>query len=250
MQRRDFVKAMLAASVTAKTMLAQQTATPVAPSVPPPAPTAATAATGATTAPGPVPWMQGLMEVKPLSMTPIVPDAVAQTSAHFFSDTQMATLRRLSEILLPPLKGYPGAVDAGAPDFLDFLIGVSPADRQHIYQSGLDRLDVEARQKFGVPFAGVRTAQADELLRPWLRTWMEDHPPTDPYEHFINVAHSDIRTATINSQAWSEAATAANQWTPDMGLYWFPVDPDIHREEAAPVRRPARIQRHSQQREN
>ncbi len=173
------------------------------------------------------------MEVKPLPMTPIVPDAVAQTNAHFFNDQQMATLRRLSEILMPPLKGYPGATDAGTPEFLDFLIGVSPADRQQMYQSGLDRLDAEAKQHFGVAFAAVDKQQADQLLRPWLRTWMTDHPPTEPYAHFINMAHSDIRTATINSQAWSDVAAATGRRTPDMGLYWFPVDPDLHREGAA-----------------
>ncbi|MGC1362843.1 MAG: gluconate 2-dehydrogenase subunit 3 family protein [Silvibacterium sp.] len=242
MKRRDFVKAMLAASVTAKTMLGQQAATSVAPSAPPPT---AAAAPAAPTAPGPVPWMRGLMDVKPLPMTPLVADAVAQTNAHFFKDQQIATLRRLCEILLPPLNGHPGAVDVGAPEFLDFLIGVSPVDRQQMYQSGLDRLNAEARKKFGVPFAQVQTAQAEQLLQPWLRTWMEDHPPTDPYAHFINIAHSDIRTATVNSQAWSEAANAAKQSTPDVGLYWFPVEPDVHREEYAPVRRPARGQRPS-----
>jgi hypothetical protein len=55
---------------------------------------------------------------------------------------------------------------------------------------------------------------------------MSDHPPSEPYAHFINVAHSDIRTATINSQAWSEATKP----TPDVGLYWFPVDPDLRME--------------------
>ena len=85
MRRRDFVKAMVAASMTVKSMLGQQSAAPVAPSTPPPVPTA----------PGPVPWMRGLTEVKPLAMTPLVPDAVAQTNAHFFNDEQMATLRRL-----------------------------------------------------------------------------------------------------------------------------------------------------------
>jgi hypothetical protein len=235
MQRRDFVKAIVAASVTAKTALGQQTGTPIAPSTLPPT----------QTAPGPVPWMRGLIEAKPLPITPLVPDAVAHTNAHFFSDQQMATLRRLSEILMPPLKNYPGATDAGTPEFLDFLIGASPADRQQMYQSGLDRLDGEAKQHFGVAFAAVDKQQADQLLRPWLRTWMTDHPPIEPYAHFINVAHSDIRTATINSQVWSEVATASGQRTPDMGLYWFPVDPDIHRESVAPVRRPTQNKRHS-----
>jgi len=166
------------------------------------------------------------MEMKPLPMTALVPDAVAQTNRHFFTDRQIATLQRLSEIMLPPIKGYPGALDAGTPEFLDFLIGISPPDRQQMYQSGLDRLDAEARQHFGLSFAALEKDQADQLLRPWLRTWMTDHPPTEPFADFINVAHTDIRTATINSQAWSEAGhREVNE-----GLYWFPIDPDIHRE--------------------
>src|SRR5580698_7784814 len=112
MRRRDFVRGMLAASVAAKTVMAQQPAAPH-PTMPAPA----------ATAPGPVPWMRGLMDVKPLPMTPLVPDAVAQTNSHFFTATQRATLQHLGEILQPPYKGYPGATDAGAPDFVDFLIG-------------------------------------------------------------------------------------------------------------------------------
>jgi hypothetical protein len=222
MRRRDFVKAMMAATVAARSAFGQQAPPAVAPSTPPPVPTA----------PGPVPWMRGLMEVKPLSITPLVPDAVAQTNAHFFSDSQSATIRHLCEILLPPLNGYPGAVDAGTPEFLDFLIGISPADRQQMYQSGLDWLDGEAMHHFGVAFADVQAAQADQLLRPWLRTWMSDHPPTEPHARFINTAHSDIRTATINSQAWSNAADAEKQHESNLGLYWFPVEPDIYREDA------------------
>lgn len=235
MQRRDFVKAIVAATVTAKTAVGQQAATSVAPGAP--APTA--------TAPGPLPWMRGLMEVKPLPMTAMVADAVAQTNAHFFSEEQMATLGRLCEILLPPMKSYPGAKDAGTPEFLDFLIGVSPADRQQMYQAGLDRLESEAKQRFSISFAAVNPAQADQLLRPWLRTWMTDFPPTEPYEHFINVAHSDIRTATINSEAWSQAAHAAGKQTPDVGLFWFPIDPDLHRPSEVSADRPARRSKHA-----
>jgi hypothetical protein len=235
MRRRDFVKAMVAASASAKTMLGQQTGTQVAPSVPPAVPPAP------PTAPGPVPWMRGLMEVKPLSIASIVPDAVAQTDANFFNEQQFATLRRFSEILLPPLKGYPGAKEAGTPEFIDFLIGVSPAERRQMYQSGLDRLDAEAKQHFGVAFSKLEKNQADQLIRPWLRTWMTDHPPTEPYARFINVAHSDIRTATINSQAWSEARKKA----PDLELYWFPIDPDLHREGSESVRRSAQNKRTS-----
>jgi cell pole-organizing protein PopZ len=226
MQRRDFVKAMMAASVTAKAALGQQTKPPTA-AQPPAHPVA----------PGPLPWMQGLMNVKPLPMTPLVPDAVAQTNADFFSEREMATLRRLAQILQPPYKSYPGAIEAGAPEFLDFLIGASPLDRQELYQSGLDRLESEAKQRFGKSFEDVDADQADQLLRPWLRAWMSDHPPTEPYAEFINLAHRDIRTATMNSQAWSEADRRAGKQPPNVDLYWYPVDPDLRRENSAAMRK-------------
>jgi len=230
MKRRDFVKSLFAATVTAGTASAtasgqQQTATPVAPAVPPPVPSA----------PGPLPWMSGLDAAKPLPVAPLVPDAIAQTNANFFSETELATLRRLCEILLPPSKSYPGAIDADAPEFLDFLVGASPAATQQMYQSGLDRLNNEAKQHFSAAFAAVNKQQADQLLRPWLRTWTTDHPPTEPYAKFINLAHADIRTATVNSQAWSDAAKAHGHDSEGVGLYWYPVDPDLRRRNAQPA---------------
>jgi hypothetical protein len=173
--------------------------------------------------------MTGLMEVKPLELTTLVPDAVAQTDAHFFNRQQTLTLRRLCEVLMPPLKGFPGALDAGAPEFLDFLIGASPRQRQLTYQSGLDRLEAEAMRKFAAPFAKATNAQADALIRPWLRAWMSDHPPAEPNARFINLAHHDIRTATVNSQAWSDATRAAGGDATGLDLFWYPVDPDVHR---------------------
>jgi hypothetical protein len=239
MRRRDFVKAMMAASMTAKAALSQQTAAPAAappaqqpPAMPPRAPVA----------PGPVPWMEGLMEARPLPATLLVPDAVAQTNAHFFSDRQMAALRRLSELLMPPMKGHPGATEACAPEFLDFLVGASPADRQQTYQSGLDWLNAEAGKQFGVAFASTSAVQADKLIRPWLRTWIQDHPPMEGIAHFINLAHSDIRTATHNSQAWSDAEIAAGRPAPAPDVFWYPVEPDMRRGSQAQMQRviPAR----------
>ena len=222
MQRRDFVKALVAASTAAAAAtpaLGQQTAQPVPQKLPPAAPKA----------PGPVPWSRGLMEVKPLPMTPLVADAVAETEAHFFSETQMPTLRRLGDLFMPARQGKPGATEAATAEFLDFLIGASPADRQHMYLTGLDRLEAEAKEKFSASFANVSSAQADQLIRPWLRAWMNEHPPSEEYELFINIVHSDIRTATSNSQAWADAAVARGQQAPDIDLYWYPIDPDLRR---------------------
>lgn len=161
------------------------------------------------------------------SIPATVPDAVATTQGHFLDIDEMATLRKLGDILLPPLNGYPGSTQACAPEFLDFLLSVSPAERQDVYRFGLDRLNAEAHKHFSIPFAQVNAEQADTLLRPWLRTWMVDHPPTEPFARFVNVAHQDIRTATMNSQAWSIAATTQGERAPGVDWYWSPIDPDI-----------------------
>ena len=181
------------------------------------------------------------MGVKPLDLGTLVPDAVAKTDAHFFNPQQTAALRRLCEILMPPMKGYPGAIDAGAPEFLDFLIGASPRAEQRMYQSGLDWLDAEAKEKFGEKFATISDAQADGLMRPWLRAWMSDHPPTELHERFINLAHQAIRTATVNSQGWSEAKRKEEGDVAGLDLYWYPVDPDMHRRTATPPRNAATL---------
>ena len=226
MRRREFMKAALAATVSARNLLGQSAPAQVAPSAPPPTPPGAAPPEAA---PGPVPWMRGLLQAKPLSLPALVPDRFAETTTFFFNERQMATLRQLCEILLPPLGKYPGALDAGAPKFLDFLISVSPPDRQRMYVDGLNWLDQEARDKFGVPFDAVDEKQADALIRPWLRTWMTDHPPQEQHAHFINVAHSDIRTATLNSEAWHKADSAEGKQPTGVGLYWYPVDPDVNR---------------------
>jgi hypothetical protein len=219
MRRRDFVKAMVAVPVTAKTMFGQQTAAPLsaATAVQPPAAETAPTAT----------HEGGYFDYKAHPIPSSVPDGFATTQANFFNEQQMATLRKLCDVLLPPLNGYPGASQAGAPEFLDFLIGASPADRKHMYRAGLDRLNADAKKQFHVPFAQVSAEQADKLIRPWLRAWMPEHPPKEQYAHFINLAHQDIRTATMNSQAWSIAATSTGARAPGIGLYWSPIDPDI-----------------------
>jgi hypothetical protein len=243
MRRRDFVKGIMAATAAAKAMVAQQ-----APQATPPATAPATAQSlppTTTIAPGPTPWTSGLMEVKPLELGTVIPDAVAQTDAHFFNPQQTLTLRRLCAVMMPPVKSFPGALETGTAEFLDFLIGVSPKQQQAMYVTGLDRLEAEARHKFAVPFASATDVQADALIRPWLRTWMTDHPPTEPQARFINLAHMDIRTATVNSQAWSDAVRAIGKDEPALDLYWFPVDPDVHRERSAPAHTTAPLAKHA-----
>jgi hypothetical protein len=174
--------------------------------------------------------MRGLNEVKPLPIGPVTADAFAQSDTQFFNATETAALRRLCELMQPAYKHHPSAIEAGVPEFLDFLIGASPQDQRQIYQSGLARLDSEAMQKFSKSFSDLDDRQADQVIRPWLRAWVNEHPPTGDFEHFINNVQVDIRAATENSQAWADAAQKAGEQTPNVDLYWYPIDPDLHRE--------------------
>ena len=207
MRRRDFVRAVLAVGAAPKLLLGQQ-----AGAAPPPA--------------APVPWLLGLNEKTPMPHVEAA-DQVALAQLRFFSPQQMATLTRLSEVLMPPVDGKPGAVQAQTPMFLDFLIGSSPEERRQVYSKGLDWLNAESKKKFDAEFAHLSDQQAGELLKPWLRTWLNDHPPTEEHADFVNIAHDDIRTATVNSREWSAVPEKGRQPQTEEELYWSPIQPDV-----------------------
>src|SRR6266542_4944873 len=69
------------------------------------------------------------------------PDYVASGVRRFFDADGLSALRRLGEILVPARQNAPGAMEAEAAEFLDFLISQSPADRQSLYRDGTARLN-------------------------------------------------------------------------------------------------------------
>jgi hypothetical protein len=223
MLRREFVRVMMAAGIAPRFLLAQQTANPA----PPP--------------PAPVPWTLGLNPKTPLPETEAA-GAIAGAEPSFFSEAQMGTLTRLCDVLFPSLGGKPGAIQTETPLFLDFLIGSSPRARKTLYTGGLSWLDAEAKQRFGRGFDALDDTQADSVLKPWLRTWMTDHPPTEAHADFINIANDDIRTATFNSKAWDDASSAAGRDWVTGGLYWSRIEPEMYGEGAACSRLPAHVQ--------
>lgn len=149
-------------------------------------------------------------------------DVAGDTTPRFFSAAQLATLRKLSDILMPAMNGMPGALEAGAPEFLDFLIGASAADRKQLYKNGLDTLQTQAQKKFGKAFADLNETQAGELLAPLKQPWTYE-PPADPFARFLREAKADVRNATINSREYSTAGAAGRRGG-GMGQYWYPID--------------------------
>jgi hypothetical protein len=214
MERREFLRAMAVLAITPRWLLAQQN-------------------NAAPALPAPVPWTLGLNPRTPLPQT-MVADTAGEMVPTFFSAAQIATLRRLSDVMVPRTQRHPGALDAKTPEFLDFLIGHSPAVRGELYTAGLNWLDREAKLKCKKPFAEVETAEVDAILKPWLRTWMTDHPPTQTHADFVNIAHADIRTATTNSQVWFDSLDEERQESAAQ-LYWSPIEPDVYAERATSV---------------
>jgi len=207
MKRRGFVKGLLV--TPAVPLIAHQTQTPSTPATPaPPA------------APRPV------SQAIPNKLAMVEVDAAAQTTQHYFKPEQFAALEKLGELMVPSLDGKPGATQAGAPVFLDFLISESPADRQKLYQHGLDGLNLAARKHFSKSFGELDAAQAGSILKPLLvaRFWPQDMPE-DPMQHFVAQVHEDLRTATTNSREWAE--TGKRGFNRAAGLYWNPIDPVV-----------------------
>jgi hypothetical protein len=153
------------------------------------------------------------------------PDAVALTEPRYFTPARYAALEHLCEIFMPAGDGTPSAAKAGAPEFLDFYIGASPAEQQTFYNEGLDKLNADSMKQFKVAFEKTDARQADALIKPYLKGWMNDHPPKAGHERFITLAHRDIRQATTNSPAWAAAAEASGERSPGVGLYWNPIEP-------------------------
>jgi hypothetical protein len=153
-------------------------------------------------------------------------DEGAQAVLHFFNPQQFAALRKLSDILMPANivpDGMPGALEAMAPEFLDFLLNESAGDRQQLYRNGLDGLNSQARKRFSKLFADVDAGQADMLLAPLREPWTYD-APSDPVAAMLRAAKDDVRRATVNSRAWNLAAVAGRTRGGGGGLYWLPID--------------------------
>jgi len=155
-----------------------------------------------------------------LEVTP--PDSAAEPVARFFAPTQFAALHRLCGLVQPPMKGNLGALDCGVPEFLDFLIGVSPADRQQLYRSGLDALNAHAKKQFSKTFADLDDSQARTILQPMLVAvpW-----PKDPLQQFMFAVREDVPMATRNSPEYAAAAANAGRRAGGGGLVWNPIDP-------------------------
>jgi len=165
--------------------------------------------------------------------TPAVPDPApldfsiadegADPVSKFFSARQFATLKRLCDLLMPAAPGSPGALEARVPEFMDFLIGDAPTQRQQLWLSGLDELEYQSQSRFRKAFVDTDATQADTLLAPLRQAWSFE-PPDDPVARLLAAAKQDVRTATFNSFERNMAAAGGKRPRGGGGLYWLAIE--------------------------
>lgn len=131
-------------------------------------------------------------------------DAVAQGLPRFLSKSELAVLSDLARAIVPAFGEQPGAVDAEAPQFLDFLLSVSLGEVQQLYRAGLAQY--------------AKTKDLSPLNRPW--TYDE---PKDPYHRFLRAARTALYQATVNSKPWADAMSQRSRSAGASGLYWLPI---------------------------
>ena len=94
--------------------------------------------------------------------------AAAFTPA-FFTPHEYSTVRMLAELVIPRDGRSGGALDAGVPEFMDFILNENPG-MQTWMRGGLAWLDLEAGERFGREFVALldieRRAILDDIAWP------------------------------------------------------------------------------------
>ena len=81
----------------------------------------------------------------------------------FFTQHEYATVKVLSDMIIPRDERSGGAVDAGVPEFMDFTMIDQPA-RQTAIRGGLQWLDSESHRRFDKTFLAASEVERRQIL--------------------------------------------------------------------------------------
>jgi len=125
-------------------------------------------------------------------LTAVATDRAGEPQLRFFSAAEFERLEELAKTIVPSIGGQPGALEAGAPRFLDFLLSRSLAADRRAYRAGL-------------------TAPADlaELEKPWRYG----------SRSFLHRLKEDLLRATFNSREANAGRRGGG-----LGQYWKAFD--------------------------
>jgi len=82
----------------------------------------------------------------------------------FFSASEMKTLAKLSDLIIPPTD-TPGGAGAGVPQYIDLIVSENQEHQSH-YREGLAWLDQWSVERHGKAFRDLSEEQQIEILTP------------------------------------------------------------------------------------
>jgi gluconate 2-dehydrogenase gamma chain len=135
-----------------------------------------------------------------------VHEAVAETKSldtkgnyqpKYLTGHEYKTLRNLADMIVPADSNSKGALDAGAPEFIDFLCSRN-ADLAEIFSGGLAWMDEEMRRRNQPPFVDASVQERTGLLDV-LAYRKNETPANAPGIRFFNWARNMVIDAYYTS---------------------------------------------------
>ncbi len=100
----------------------------------------------------------------------------------FFSKNEMATLDRLTEILIPTDDHSPGASAALVNRYIDVMVADGSASAQSAWKAGLKAVHKESKNSFGKPFRKLADEEQEQVVATMARN---EASPTSDLERFF-----------------------------------------------------------------
>ena len=163
----------------------------------------------------------GAEETPVLTLTS--PDGVAHGLPAFFPRAELATFRHFGKVLVPASAGQPGAIEAGAPEFLDFLLSQSPSEVQSLYRNGVRKMDSLSTELFRRPFVKLDDSEIARILAPLSEPWTY-RGPSDSFAQFLQAGKVAFWQATVNSKQWADAGSGRRRAAAGVNTYWLPFE--------------------------
>ncbi len=120
-----------------------------------------------------------------------------------FNDHEYKTLSRLAGLIVPADEKSKGALDAGAPEFID-LLSANNAELAAIYTGGIAWLDAQMKKRYNATFLDAKPADQTAMLD-LVAYRKNESPELGPGIYFFNWARNMVVDAYYTSKAGMEA---------------------------------------------
>jgi gluconate 2-dehydrogenase gamma chain len=114
-----------------------------------------------------------------------------------FAPHEFQTLRRLSDLIIPADEHSPGALEAGAAEWIDYMASNS-TELAEIFTGGFGWLDNDMQRRYGVDFVNAKPEQQTSMLD-LIAFPKNEKPETAPGIHFFNWARNLVLDAYYTS---------------------------------------------------